>query len=77
MAAVLAKEPELAKGALLELANNAVTAEHFAQVDEAAADDLGLAWRSRPPAPRGGSTTRTRWSGCSSATPTPTRRSAP
>ena len=25
--------------------NNAVTAEHFAQVDEAAADDLGLAWR--------------------------------
>ena len=38
-------EPELAKGALLELADNAVTAEHFAQVDEAAADDLGLAWR--------------------------------
>ena len=32
-------------GALLELANNAVTAEHFAQVDEAAADDIGLAWR--------------------------------
>ena len=45
VAAVLAKEPELAPGALLELANNAVTAEHFAQVDEAAADDLGLAWR--------------------------------
>ncbi len=45
VAAVLAKEPELAQGALLELANNAVTAEHFAQVDEAAADDLGLAWR--------------------------------
>ena len=45
MAAVLAREPELAKGALQELANNAVTAEHFAQVDEAAADDLGLAWR--------------------------------
>ena len=46
VAAVLAaSEPELAKGALLELANNAVTADHFAQVDEAAADDLGLAWR--------------------------------
>ena len=45
VAAVLAREPELAQGALLELANNAVTAEHFAQVDEAAADDLGLAWR--------------------------------
>ena len=45
VAAVLAREPELAKGALQELANNAVTAEHFAQVDEAAADDLGLAWR--------------------------------
>ena len=44
-AAVLAKEPGLAQGALLELANNAVTAEHFAQVDEAAVDDLGLAWR--------------------------------
>jgi aminopeptidase N len=44
-AAVLAQQPELAKGALLELARNAVTAEHFAQVDEAAAGDLGLAWR--------------------------------
>jgi aminopeptidase N len=45
VAAVLAKEPELAEGALVELANNAVTAEHFAQVDEAAVDDIGLAWR--------------------------------
>jgi aminopeptidase N len=45
VAAVLAQEPELAKGALLELAGNAVTAEHFAQVDQAAADDLGVAWR--------------------------------
>ena len=33
------------QGCPLELAANAVTTEHFAQVDEAAADDLGLAWR--------------------------------
>ena len=44
-AAVLARHPDLAKGALLAVADNAVTAEHFALVDEAAADDLGLAWR--------------------------------
>ena len=44
-AAVLAEEPELATGALARAGHNAVTAEHFAQVDEAAADDLGLAWR--------------------------------
>jgi aminopeptidase N len=45
VAAVLAQDPDLAKGALLELANNAVTAEHFAQADAAAADDFGVAWR--------------------------------
>jgi aminopeptidase N len=45
VAGLLAQEPELAKGALLELAGNADTAEHFARVDEAAADDLGVAWR--------------------------------
>ena len=33
------------QGALTELANNAVTAEHFDQLDTAAADDIGLAWR--------------------------------
>ncbi len=46
VAAVLAREPDLAKGALMELANNAVTAEHFEQVDKAANDDVGLAWRA-------------------------------
>jgi aminopeptidase N len=45
VAAVLAGQPELAKGALLELAGNAVTAEHFARVDSAASSDFGLAWR--------------------------------
>ncbi len=44
-ALLAAREPELAKGALLELAGNAVTVDHFAQVDEAAAGDLGVAWR--------------------------------
>ena len=44
-AARLASYPDLAKGALLELAANAVTPDHFAQVDDAAADDLGLAWK--------------------------------
>jgi aminopeptidase N len=44
-AAVLARTPDLAQGALVALAANASTAEHFQQVDEAAADDLGLAWR--------------------------------
>ena len=42
---MLAQQPALAQGALFSLAANATTAEHFAQVDEAAADDLGLAWR--------------------------------
>nr|WP_228500049.1 aminopeptidase N [Nocardioides agariphilus] len=45
VAAVLAGQPELAKGALLELAGNAVTPEHFARVDSAASSDFGLAWR--------------------------------
>ncbi len=45
VAAVLSGHPELAAGALVELANNAVTPEHFARVDAAAVDDLGLAWR--------------------------------
>jgi aminopeptidase N len=45
VAAVLAREPELAKGALLQLADNAVSPEHFAQLEEAASDDLGVAWR--------------------------------
>jgi aminopeptidase N len=44
-AAVLARQPALAQGALFSLAANATTAEHFAQVDEAAADDFGLSWR--------------------------------
>jgi aminopeptidase N len=44
-AAELAAEPDLRQGALFSLAANAVTPEHFAQLDEAAADDLGLAWR--------------------------------
>ncbi len=34
-----------AAGALYALAANATTAEHFAQLDAAAADDIGLAWR--------------------------------
>jgi aminopeptidase N len=45
VAAVLADNPAFAPGALAELASNAVTAEHFARLDEAAADDIGLAWR--------------------------------
>jgi aminopeptidase N len=44
-AAVLAQQPALAQGSLFSLAANATTAEHFAQVEEAAADDLGLSWR--------------------------------
>jgi aminopeptidase N len=42
---VLSDQPDLAKGALLELATNAVTPEHFARVDDAASSDFGLAWR--------------------------------
>ena len=44
-AAVIAGNPELAQGALFALAANATSAEHFARLDEAAADDIGLAWR--------------------------------
>ena len=44
-AALLAANPDLRTGALQSLAANAVTAEHFAQLDEAAADDFALAWR--------------------------------
>ena len=42
---VLAGNPDLRAGALQSLAANAVTAEHFAQLDEAATDDFALAWR--------------------------------
>jgi aminopeptidase N len=45
-AAVLADNPDLRTGALQSLAANAVTAEHFAQLDEAASDDFALAWRT-------------------------------
>ena len=45
-AAVLAGNPDLRTGALQSLAANAVTAEHFAQLDEAAEDDFALAWRT-------------------------------
>ena len=45
VAAVLAEQSDLTKGALLELAENAVTPDHFARVDSAAASDFGLAWR--------------------------------
>ena len=44
-AAALAANPDLRSGALQSLAANAVTAEHFALLDEAAADDFALAWR--------------------------------
>jgi len=44
-AAVIAANPELAQGALFALAGNATSAEHFAQLDAAATDDIGLAWR--------------------------------
>ncbi len=44
-AAALAANPDLRTGALQSLAANAVTEEHFAQLDEAAADDFALAWR--------------------------------
>jgi aminopeptidase N len=44
-AAVLAVNPDLRSGALQSLAANAVTAEHFSVLDEAAADDFALAWR--------------------------------
>ena len=44
-AAVLAANPDLRAGALQSLAANAVTDEHFSQLDEAAVDDFALAWR--------------------------------
>jgi aminopeptidase N len=44
-AAVLAHNPDLGAGALQSLAANAVLPEHFEQLDAAASDDLGLAWR--------------------------------
>ena len=44
-AAVLAANPDLRTGALQSLAANAVTAEHFAQLDAVAHDDFALAWR--------------------------------
>jgi aminopeptidase N len=45
-AAVIARAgDELQQGALYALASNATTAEHFAQLDKAAADNIGLAWR--------------------------------
>ena len=44
-AAALAANPDLRTGALQSLAANAVTAEHFALLDEAAEDDFALAWR--------------------------------
>ncbi len=44
-AAVLAQRPDLRQGALVSLAANATTPEHFEILDDAAADDLGLAWR--------------------------------
>ena len=77
-AAVLAANPDLRTGALQSLAANAVTAEHFAQLDEAAARRLrpGLAGRRRP-APPAAATTPRRSSSCSSATPTPTPPSTP
>jgi aminopeptidase N len=46
-AAVLAASADLRTGALQSLAANAVTAEHFALLDEAAADDFALAWRTQ------------------------------
>ncbi len=44
-AAAIAAHPDLAEGALLALAASATTSEHFAQLDEAAESNLGLAWR--------------------------------
>jgi aminopeptidase N len=45
-ALALADHPDLAQGALLALAGSATTPAHFARLDEAAADNLGLAWRT-------------------------------
>jgi aminopeptidase N len=44
-AAVLAHHPDLGPGALQSLAANAVTDEHFEQLDRAADEDFALAWR--------------------------------
>jgi len=44
-ASALAGHPDLRQGALYSLAVNATTPEHFAVLDEASRDDLGLAWR--------------------------------
>ena len=54
---------------------NATTAEHFAQVDEAAADDLGARLAGgRQPRGRAGDYDERSSRGCSNATPTPTPR---
>jgi aminopeptidase N len=44
-AALLAANSDLRTGALQSLAANAVTDDHFAQLDEASVDDFALAWR--------------------------------
>jgi aminopeptidase N len=46
VAARLATNPDLAQEALLALASNATTPEHFAQLDAAAESNVGLAWRA-------------------------------
>jgi aminopeptidase N len=46
VAAKLATNPDLEQEALLALASNASTPEHFAQLDAAAESNVGLAWRA-------------------------------
>ena len=46
VASRLAANPDLAQEALLALASNATTPEHFARLDAAAESNIGLAWRA-------------------------------
>ena len=77
VAVALAEDPDHRAPALRTLAASASTAEHFALLAAAAADDNDLAWRVLVRRAALGEYDAARSSRCSSATPTPTPGSGP